>query len=171
MWGDYMKYWLTGDTHLNHNKIIEYDNRPFKSVEHMDREIVRRWNERVKPEDTVIHLGDFGFLKGEKNFGYYRSQLNGNLVLLEGNHDNNNSMNSIIQCIVINYGGEDWWCEHYPTYKFKYNLCAHVHKLWKIRREGYMICVNVGMPVWEYRPVSIEEIKGRIGKFIHEELV
>lgn len=160
---------FTGDTHFNHKKIVEYDQRPFKSVEHMDREIVRRWNERVKPEDTVIHLGDFGFLREDKTYRYYREQLNGDLVLVRGNHDNNNSMNVITECIVIKYGGRDWWCEHYPTYKFEFNLCGHVHTLWKVSREGYKIVVNVGMPVWNYMPISIDEIDRAIWDFKRSE--
>jgi calcineurin-like phosphoesterase family protein len=124
----------------------------------MDREIIRRWNERVKPNDTVIHMGDFGFLKGEKNFEYYRQQLNGNLVLFKGNHDNNNSMNSILQCGVITYGGLDWWCEHQPMFKFEHNLCAHVHTLWRVSKQGSRLCVNVGMPQWDYRPIDIHSI-------------
>ena len=153
-----MKYFFTADTHFNHQKILEYDERPFRSIEHMDREIIRRWNERVKPEDVVIHLGDFGFLKGDKTYTYYRSQLNGNLIHVEGNHDNNNSMNAILQCIVVKYGGLDWWCEHRPSFRFKYNLCGHVHNLWKVSRQGQSTCINVGVSQWDYYPITIDEI-------------
>ena len=63
-----MKYWFTADYHLGHANIIKYCNRPFKSLEHMNSEIIRRHNSRVKPNDTVFFLGDFCF-KNSKNRG------------------------------------------------------------------------------------------------------
>ena len=124
----------------------------------MDSEIIRRWNERVKPHDTVIHLGDFGFLRGDRNQEYYLSQLNGNLVLVAGNHDGNNSVHTITQSIVVKHGGIDWWCQHHPSYLYTRNMCGHVHNKWRVERRFDRVCVNVGIDVWDYRPVSIEEI-------------
>jgi len=157
-------FWFTADTHFNHNNIRKYCNRPFDSVHHMDEEIIRRWNERVKPHDTVIHLGDFGFLRGERNREYYLSQLNGNLVLLEGNHDNRNSRKSIMQSLVINFGQLDWWCQHYPSYLYPQNLCGHVHNKWKIEKQFGRVCVNVGVDVWDFRPVNMQEIMREMGE-------
>ena len=56
-----MKYWFTADTHLGHQNIIKYCNRPFKTLDEMDTAIIRNWNERVDPDDTVLVLGDFCF--------------------------------------------------------------------------------------------------------------
>ena len=53
-------YWFTGDQHFNHENIVtKFVFRPFQTVEDMNREIIRRHNERVKPGHTVFHLGDF----------------------------------------------------------------------------------------------------------------
>ena len=60
----------------------------------MNETIIRRHNERVKPEDTVFFLGDFCFKsksgRGEGE-GYkaehYLSQLNGKMIMIRGNHD------------------------------------------------------------------------------------
>jgi len=125
----------------------------------MDMEIIRRWNERVKPEDTVFHLGDFCFKeKDGKDFNYYRKQLNGNIILVRGNHDNNNKSESKINFISINLGGIDWHLEHVPNYSVKFNLCGHVHNLWKIRRNGNQVCYNVGVDVNSFYPIDIHEI-------------
>jgi len=130
----------------------------------MDREIIRRWNERVEPEDTVIHLGDFMFggsaSKGtKKKPEYYLEQLNGNLVLIRGNHDNNNGVKTNIESLQLILGGIGWWCQHKPEMlTWAYNLCGHVHNAWKIKRVGGRIIVNMSVEVWGYCPVSIEEI-------------
>jgi calcineurin-like phosphoesterase family protein len=125
----------------------------------MDMEIIRRWNERVKPEDTVYHLGDFCFKKrGEKDFNYYRKQLNGQLILLKGNHDSNTGSDAKITFASLNIGGIDWHLEHMPTYSVKYNLCGHVHNLWKINYRGDHICYNVGVDVHNFYPIEINEI-------------
>ena len=56
-----MRFWFTGDSHFNHTNIIKYTDRPFKDIYHMNETIIKNWNERVKDEDTVFHLGDFCF--------------------------------------------------------------------------------------------------------------
>ena len=53
-----MNYWWTSDYHFSHANIIKYCDRPFESVEEMNEAIIKRHNERVKPEDTVFFLGD-----------------------------------------------------------------------------------------------------------------
>ena len=42
--------------------VIKYSNRPFKSVKEMDKEMIRRWNNKVGKEDIVLHLEDFACL-------------------------------------------------------------------------------------------------------------
>ncbi len=66
-----MNYWWTSDYHFSHFNIIRYCERPFKTAEEMDETIIRKHNERVKPEDTVFFLGDFIF-KGGKEGGEER---------------------------------------------------------------------------------------------------
>ena len=61
-----MKYY-TSDIHFGHNKIIDFEKRPFKSIEEMDNTIINNWNNKVKSTDEVYILGDFAFYKGEKN--------------------------------------------------------------------------------------------------------
>lgn len=75
------------DTHFGHGNIIKYESRPFRTVDEMDREIVRRWNKRIAPDDRVIFLGDFCL----RNRAYYErmlAQLNyGSMLWIKGNHD------------------------------------------------------------------------------------
>ena len=78
--------WFTSDHHFGHANIIKFVNRPFESVEEMDEEMIRRWNEVVQESDTVYHLGDFT-LGGSEVFWSYARKLNGNINIIPGGHD------------------------------------------------------------------------------------
>lgn len=53
-----MSVFFTSDLHIGHENVLRFDSRPFQSVEEMDSEIIRRWNDKVKPGDLVYVLGD-----------------------------------------------------------------------------------------------------------------
>ena len=77
---------VTADTHFGHARINELAGRPFASTEEMDRELVRRWNEVVGPEDVVLHLGDLALGPIEESLAL-TGQLSGRKFLVPGNHD------------------------------------------------------------------------------------
>ena len=52
------KIFFTSDLHFGHENVIRFDNRPFKTVEEIDSELIRRWNAKVAPGDLVYVLGD-----------------------------------------------------------------------------------------------------------------
>ena len=54
-----MKNYYIADTHFGHERVIEFDKRPFSSLEEMEEEMIRRWNAVVERGDTVYILGDF----------------------------------------------------------------------------------------------------------------
>jgi len=72
---------FTADTHFGHANIIKYCDRPFANERAMDREIIRRWNDAVRENDIVYHLGDFT-LRDSDGFRSYISQLNGSIHIL-----------------------------------------------------------------------------------------
>jgi calcineurin-like phosphoesterase family protein len=83
--------WLTSDTHFGHLGVCKFMRndgvtklRPWDTVEEMDEELVKRWNERVKPNDKIYHLGDV--LINRRAFSTL-ARLNGDKVLIRGNHD------------------------------------------------------------------------------------
>ncbi len=81
-----MSVFFLADTHFGDGNILRYENRPFATVEEMDRELIRRWNEKVGAGGTVFHLGDFS-ARGEEEDRAILSQLAGEKVLVLGNHD------------------------------------------------------------------------------------
>lgn len=78
--------WFTADLHLGHENIIESCNRPFATVDEMNKTIIEKWNERVDPEDTVWVLGDFGFGPLYESI-VLATHLHGHKILVAGNHD------------------------------------------------------------------------------------
>ena len=83
-----MATFFTSDHHFGHANIISYCDRPFDSVEEMDRVLIERWNEVVTDENIVYHLSDFT-LSDRKVFRSYLSQLNGAIRILSNpwHHD------------------------------------------------------------------------------------
>ena len=77
--------YFSSDHHFWHNNVIKYCDRPFASVEEMNEIMILRWNEVVKPEDTVYYLGDFAMAARAPEV--YTNRLNGTKILVNGNHD------------------------------------------------------------------------------------
>jgi len=82
---------FTADCHFNHIPIIQYANRPFKNVNDMNEELIKRWNEVVPPGSLVYVIGDFiwGKERGYRTEGTREiiDRLNGQIFLIEGSHD------------------------------------------------------------------------------------
>lgn len=74
------------DMHFGHKNIVRYDNRPFDSVEEMDKALIQLWNETVGSDDVVYILGDFSWYKEDKT-AFILGCLKGHKVLVKGNHD------------------------------------------------------------------------------------
>ena len=81
--------WLISDTHFGHEKTCTVFTRedgsplrPFSCAEEMDEFMVKAWNERVRPNDKVYHLGDVVI---NRKFLHILSRLNGSKVLIRGN--------------------------------------------------------------------------------------
>ena len=77
---------VTSDTHFSHARINELAGRPFSSVEEMDAELLRRWNETVSPGDSVLHLGDVALGTIQHSLPL-TAGLHGRRFLVPGNHD------------------------------------------------------------------------------------
>ena len=169
-----MKYFLTADMHFSHSNIIKYCNRPFKDVDHMNWELVRRWNERVKDEDMVFHIGDFGFDKGYK----WYPKLHGMKYMIKGNHDKNNHVKTLVQSTVIQFANKDYYLVHRPEHAntdYEINFVGHVHEKWKYQlianqpySEEKIYAINVGVDVWDFYPVEIQEALAGLQKWKKE---
>ena len=161
------KVWLISDNHFNHQKIIEYCNRPFKTVEQMNEEMIKKWNSVVKEDDKIYHLGDFGFGSKEQ-IANIISKLNGRIFLILGNHDNHTPQwyrdagvkevydHPIIikDFIVLSHAPQPFICDSRTPYV---NFFGHVHDSKMFETYGprhFCACVERH----NYKPVNIEEV-------------
>lgn len=173
-----MVMYFTSDTHWYHFNIIKFCNRPFANVEEMNEALIERWNERVNKDDTVFHLGDFGFSNYENHKKVF-DRLTGRKILIKGNHDGADTIGLGWDAVTPYYHLRDKHKPdiimfHYPMITWdkarwgSLHLYGHVHG----RLKGNSQSLDVGADCWDYRPINIEEIKERMAtlpKFIGEE--
>lgn len=85
------KIFLISDHHFGHENILTFLRkdgsrlRDFPTMKIMNEYMIHCWNEVVKPEDKVYHLGDVTF---SNRFLPIMENLHGTKVLIKGNHDN-----------------------------------------------------------------------------------
>ena len=60
------KVYFIADTHLFHEKVIQYCNSPFKNVYEMNKKIIDNWNNKVPSDAIVLLLGAVGFAPARK---------------------------------------------------------------------------------------------------------
>jgi len=89
------RLWFTSDTHYNHANICSSTTkwtdpvtiREFKTLEHMNSNLVGNINEVVGQDDVLFHLGDWSF-GGFESIEQFRNQIVcQNVHIVTGNHD------------------------------------------------------------------------------------
>lgn len=159
--------YFIADTHFSEERIILYENRPFKNIQEMDQELIRRWNDTVKETDEVFVLGDLG---ADDQEALILKQLKGKKFLVKGNHDTksnefyrNAGFDEVYDYPVII---KDFWIlSHEPLYvntNMPYaNIFGHVHNSPIIKTfSSQHYCVSVERI--NYTPISFDEIIMRV---------
>lgn len=158
-----------GDTHFGHVNLIHFETgrRQFATIEEHDRFLVNAWNETVRPEDIVYHLGDVFF--GQPPIGIL-SALHGTKYLILGNHDKPQHMAIYCQHFAkvhgvayLDGGGVLTHVPMHPSqleFRWKFNVHGHIHR-GGVNDRRY---VNVCCEAINYRPLSLEEIRRRVDR-------
>jgi|APSaa5957512535_1039671.scaffolds.fasta_scaffold68867_4 calcineurin-like phosphoesterase family protein len=167
--------YITSDLHLNHAKIIEYYDRPYKDVKKMNAALINNINARVKENDTLYHVGDFmfkgGWEGGTRPASYFENKIKGKLIHILGNHDRNNTIKNSIVYAELEFANKRWVMQHIPPYTEgqlrifpkempTIYLVGHVHAAWKHKWIGNTLLINVGVDVWNFYPRSTNELAG-----------
>jgi len=160
-----MTTYFTSDTHFGDWRPIRIDRRPFKTPDAMDEAMIARWNETVGPGDTVWHLGDFALGPPPERVAGLLRGLNGEKHLIVGNNDGEGTLaapgwSSVRHYAEIAVDGRRLVLCHYAfrTWngigKGAINLHGHSHGRLKPQTRQY----DVGVDVWDLRPVTLETI-------------
>ena len=133
------KIWFTSDTHFFHDKVVEYSQRPFASVEEMNEELIARWNSVVHRDGIVFHLGDFCFGKPDK-WNHILDRLKGRIYLVLGNHDAGHISEEVAERFEavafqmrLNVNGQKIYLNHFPFLSYSgdnhgtWQLFGHIH--------------------------------------------
>lgn len=167
---------LISDTHFGHTNICRFLRsdettklRPWDDVQEMDEAFVKNWNEVVRPEDKVYHLGDV--VINRKALPIMK-RLMGKKRLIRGNHDIFDTM-EYLEYFDNVYGVrvlEDMILSHIPlhpesvTKRFKTNVHGHLHDRAVLNSYGHVdsryfsVCVER----INFTPIEITEVRQKI---------
>ena len=135
----------------------------------MDETLIKNWNDTVAPDDDVWFLGDF-HKSNRSSPGDYLRQLNGRLYLIKGNHDTDQCANHSKWVFQRSYA-------ELRTGKDFLIMCHYAMRVWNGSYHGQNIQLHghshgklfplpmqcdVGVDCWNFRPISLDQIKARI---------
>lgn len=86
-----MNYFI-GDMHLfaksqTNEGSVNYDGRPFETVEEMNRHFLEHHNNKITNADTTIFVGDISMRGRNDELVGLVAQMKGKKILVKGNHD------------------------------------------------------------------------------------
>lgn len=168
---------LISDTHFGHEKTCTVFKRtdgtplrPFASAEEMNEEMVRRWNDRVRPTDKVYHLGDVVI---NRRYLDVLGRLNGDKVLIKGNHDifRLEDYTQYFRDIRGYHVMNGMILSHVPVHvssleRFGANIHGHLHAnrvMWEDPFDGFESKLdpryfNVSVECIDYTPMLFEDV-------------
>ena len=161
---------FTADTHFGHGAARAFYRRPFATVAEMDDAMVARWNDAVAPDDEVWHLGDFAVRHPAP--GALLDALHGRKHLITGNNDPAGitalpGWTSVAPYLELTIDGTPLVLCHYafrtwrgmvPKARAPGALNLHGHSHGRLRPQARQF--DVGVDVWDFRPVTLATIKG-----------
>lgn len=153
---------FTSDQHFWHGKIIEKCSRPFRDWDHMNEELVRRYNEVVPEDGFVVWVGDTFFRQKRELVQPLLSSLHGQKVLVRGNHDRKSSswfvrmgFDSVHDRLDALWEDAHVVVQHHPELKAGGPVIhGHTHSTSRVSWAG----VHVGVDAWDYRPATRQQV-------------
>jgi calcineurin-like phosphoesterase family protein len=161
---------VTADLHLGHDGILKYTARPWNSAAEMDETLIANWNSIVGKHDLVYIVGDFAW----KNHNRYLMALRGKKILICGNHDlmSRDALTNFTEThdlLVRTIDGQPTvfchyclavWPDAFPTAKRPGSWHLYGHSHGRIPESDEIRRMDVGVDVWDYKPIPWEVIAG-----------
>ena len=156
------KIYFIADLHLGHKNIIFLAGRPFDSIEEMNTQLIRNWNNTIRKGDRVFFLGDFALAGREQKIEWGR-QLQGIKHIVLGNHDTKDislytemGFRTVSRYPII---FEEFILSHKPVTPPKGMINIHGHSHDREPPKDNSFCVSVEQI--NYTPIEIQEIRNR----------
>ncbi len=155
-------YFFTADEHYFHKNIIKYTDRPFSSVQEMNKILIKNHNELVTIDDTTIHAGDFALVNNTEEAVNIINQLNGKHIFLKGSHDrwmkNKKNYHEIFEkridgklIVICHYAMRTWAASHWNSW----HLFGHSHGTLVPEGKSW----DIGVDNNNFYPLSFEQVK------------
>lgn len=159
---------IFSDTHFGHHNICGPEGfvesrRVFKEVGEMNQTIIRNFNKAVGSRDRTYHLGDVAMNMIPAEVFDVLKELNGQIVIIKGNHDNSNFLKYILRNnfkieedvdkfivhevgTIVKANKKVYYLTHYPlglgeNRKNMRNFCGHIHDV--VAREKNVLNVAI----------------------------
>ncbi len=163
-----MALFFTSDTHFGDPRALRFDHRPFRDLDAHDDALIARWNGVVDPADTVWHLGDVALGPPPDRVEAIVGSLHGTKHLITGNNDASATLAipgwaSVQAYAEMVVDGTMLVLCHYAFRTWNgmgrgaINLHGHSHGALRPQTRQY----DVGVDVWDYTPVTLEQIRTR----------
>lgn len=165
------KVYFTSDLHFGHEKLCR--GLRGMSADESDELIISNWNNTVTKRDSVYLLGDITLEKPNIIQGYL-SRLNGNIIVVAGNHDTRaccQVLRGMKIDVVGNIRYKGFILSHVPLHNIEVkhtrgNIHGHIHKSGNIDGFGAYNpkrlsskYYNVNCEFHNYYPVLFEDIQ------------
>ena len=167
--------YFTSDLHLGHNGIISMQNRPFNTVDEMNRVLLTNYNAVVHQDDTVYILGDVCHHMPVDGANDIIRKMKGKKYLLTGNHDKKYDPELFVEIkdfMTVSLNGVSFALMHYPMLSWpkknsgSVQLHGHIHARSdyniKNRYDGIRR-YDVGVDANGYYPVSLKAVMDFFG--------
>jgi calcineurin-like phosphoesterase family protein len=163
--------WFTADFHLGHKNIIRYCNRPFDTVEEMNRTILERLNSLVKANDILYFLGDFCIGPKARAVELRREIRCRKIFSVPGNHDKDTrkltqEFSWLGDLAELSINGQRIVLCHYAMRVWNHSshgawhLYGHSHG--RLSSLAASLSMDVGVDTHDFRPWSFDEIRDRM---------
>lgn len=164
------RIFLISDLHLNHENIIRYCKRPFRTKKEMNEALVNNWNSIVRTSDLIFFLGDLAFGTNIRSIDYWLNKLNGKKVFIRGNHDTQPFTKAfeVPNHYFIRYKEQSFMLTHNPIKPQYWNDWVIHGEKHNNNLEKYPFInkakktINVSAEVINYKPISLNRIISEI---------
>lgn len=157
--------WIKSNPLFDPTLPIYFNNNPeyIADINQMNEDMISYWNARVSKKSRIIIAGDLAW----KRHAHFIHALNGQKILVLGNHDKMNHdclklFSEVHELYRTKIFKQDVTISHYPMRSWASSChgswCLYGHSHGRMSEPKNMFSFDVGVDVWGYAPIPWEVI-------------